>query len=247
MVEPVQAFDRYLGIIADGPTDREILAKLVCCTIDSTSESDDPNPFTNIVLLHQTIRHHVDKFWNEASKSDDYRIASGHARTFIGNVMAVLDGSIDEFKREVGRDIEERDILIINTDSERVLRDKHVYFEEDWPANLSKTLELAVEKYYHVKARDGYLLPHLPLILPLAVFPSTEMIVAAAETNPYETFTYHGQRPHELKALLYGQDFGFGQLALGTITPESVERIYAHIPEARLFLRLLSWSRFGWP
>ena len=248
MVDSTQAADRYLGVIADGPTDREVLKKLVCCTIGGTSEPDDPTPFAKIVLLQrQTIRHHVDKFWYEASKSDDYRVISGHARTFMGSVIAVLDGSIDEFRREVGRDIEERDTLIINTDSERPLRSQDAYFGEEWCGSLSRLLWVAVEKYYHVGKSRSYTIRTLPLILPIPVFPSTEMLVAAADTNPYETFTYYGKKPHELKKLLYGQDFGFGQLALDMITPESVESIYAHIPEARLFLRILSWSRFGWP
>ena len=248
MVDSIQAADRYLGVIADGPTDREVLAKLVCCTIGDASESDHPNPFTDIVLLQrQTIRHHVDRFWNEASRSDDYRIVTGHARTFIGNVIAMLHGSIDEFKNEVGRDIEGQDLLIINTDSEKVLRSKDTYFEEEWSGSLSRLLWAAVERYYHIKASHNHPISALPLILPLPVFPSTEMLVAAADTNPYGAFTYHGKKPHELKRILYGQDFGFGQLALDMITPESVESIYAHIPEARLFLRILSWNRYGWP
>lgn len=248
MVRSTQAAERYLGVIADGPTDRQVLAKLVRCTVGGASESDHPTPFTDIVLLQrQTIRHHVDRFWNEASRSDDYRVVSGYARTFIGNVMAVLDGSIDEFRREVGRDIEEQDILIVNTDSERPMRSKVAYFEEEWCGSLSRLLWTAVEKYYHIKVSHNHPINALPIILPLAVFPSTEMLVAAADANTYGAFTYHGKKPRELKRILYGQDFGFGQLALQAITPESVESIYAHIPEARLFLRILSWGRFGWP
>ena len=248
MVRSTQVAERYLGVIADGPTDREVLAKLVRCTVGGTGESDGPNRFSDIVLLQrQTIRHHVDKLWDEASRSDDYRIVSGHARTFIGKVVAVLHGSIDEFKNEVGRDIEGQDLLIINTDSERVLRSKDTYLEEEWGGSLSRLLWAAVEKYYHIRASHSHLIGALPLILPLPVFPSTEMLVAAAGASPYGAFTYHGKKPHELKRMLYGQDFGFGQLALDSITPESIESIYAHIPEARLFLRILFWSRFGWP
>ena len=237
--------DRALATIADGQSDHDVIARVVEYAIsDGRNLSSDRSPV--VVQLRQSIRSYIDRFWSKVGRSEDYSFGSDAARELIDKVVLVLHGAIDDFGKEVGRDLHARDILIINTDSERYLRDPHTYFQESWPASISKTLELAVEEYYHVKARSGYLLSDLPLILPLVVFPSTEMLVAAARTEEHSNFVHHGKSAGELKQRLFGRRRGISSLALQSITPESVERIYAHLPEARLILRILSWYRFGW-
>ena len=239
--------DRALATIADGQSDHDVIAKVVEYAITGDGSLSSDRSFSGVVRLRQSIRSYIDRFWSRVSRSEDYSFGSDAAQELIEKVVLVLHGAIDDFEKEVGRNVGANDAVIINTDAERHLRDPDIYFQESWSANLSKTLEIAVEKYYHVKAREGYLLCDLPLILPIVVFPSTEMLVAAARTEPHDNFTYHGKSARELKQSLFGRRRGISALALQSITPESVERIYAHIPEARLFLRILSWSRLGWP
>ena len=77
--------------------------------------------------------------------------------------------------------------------------------------------------------------------MPLATFPSTEVLVAAARG---ELNKHYGKNPREWKMLLYKtehpQDEQIEQEALDYITPETIDYIFNDLPEARFFIQTLS-------
>ena len=143
-----------------------------------------------------------------------------------------------------------QDMLLFSTDSEKSLTQLEHYFD-DWAWILSKILLGAVEKFYHFKLRKVFYPEYLPMIFPLVLFPSTEIIVKAARTASGVEFNGRNKKARQLKMEIYGTDDlrslpdgKFEKEALDYITPEGIRLIYQYVPESRLFLQMLSWVKF---
>lgn len=240
-----------LAVVADGSTDREVMSQLVCCALTKDDAASVDPAFADIVLLQrQTIRNIVDKYWEHASRSGDYGLLSAHALEFVGNVVAMLHGAVADLEMETGRSSGAQDVLVVSTDCEKQLASPDLYLEAEWAIVLPRLLWLTVERFYHVRAGSGFAISNLPLILPVAIFPSTDMLVAAAKVGLWGAFDQHGKSANELKRELYGvtelralPPEAFKTKALDTLTPSAIPAIHKHIPESRLFLQILFWHR----
>ena len=237
--------DRNIGIISDGPTDWLIFRKLV----ETIVREKQPNTTLNFVQLkRQSLRDQIDRYWQEASRENNYHLPAEPANHLLKEVVGIIRQAFHDFENESGVEgLSARDMLIVTTDTERAVKHSRAYFEESWTFSLSKILVGAVEQFYQLKVQENYPYEYLPFILPLAVFPSTEILVAVAKNHPQ---SHYGKSPQELKRILYNTDdlrtLRPGELekrALDVITPERVNAIFNQIPESRPLIQTLSFGR----
>jgi len=238
---------RYIGIFGDGATDREILLEIVRCVLEESSANN--LSLEPVMLPQQKIRDYVDKYWNKSKHCDGCGFPGDPARELTNGVIQALYGAFIDFQAEADRPLGMQDMLLFSTDAERYLTQSERYFD-DWAWILSKILLGAVEKFYHLKLREIYYPEYLPMISPLVLFPSTEIIVTAARTASGVEFNGYNKNARQLKREIYGTDNlrslpdgKFKREALNYITSEGIKFIYQYVPESRLFLQMLSWAK----
>jgi hypothetical protein len=220
-----------VGVIADGPTDRRILFKIVECFIPCVNK---------IELTRLKFRSAIDDYWS-ASNTNNFWFPNESAKNLSSDVLRILLSAFKEFGSHVGG-LTEDDILIASTDSECYLANSDKYFDS-WAFSLTKIFISGVESFYHTMLRQGRGKENLPLIIPIVPFPSTDILIAAARNMS----GYYGRKPNELKTMLYGNDNlrtippeDFEDKALKYITSDSINLIFKNIPESRPFINFLS-------
>lgn len=225
----------FVAIIRDGLSDFLVLKHFV----------------TSIFQSHQSIELGDDNFY----QFEDLKIS---------NVLSKhLNGKETDFKTEIGsilfiaynkllaekETVTNNDILILNADTEKILGSKDNYFE-DWAYNVNNDIWRAIEEFYEKMSSQGYQYIHLPLILPLVLFPSSEILVASCMHDfNKENFRKLEAKP-ALKQKVYESDdiptvldSGHLQNVLDTfVVPDSLQHIYRELPEARKLLHILSFS-----
>jgi hypothetical protein len=231
--------ERNIGIVGDGATDRLIFGKIVECML---SKSGSNSVSVKIIELDEHDLHNdVDLYWKAADRGNVSDLASPHALQLRDTVIRLLTGAFSDFVEKVEPgSLTCHDILLITTDTEKPLRTPEAYFEP-WAFSFSKILIGAIEQFYAIMAQGGYYPQYLPIILSVATFPSTEILVGAVR-NLHERC--YGKKPKELKRLLYDtEDISrlktdeLRQKALDPITPESIVSIFRHVPELRIFIQ----------
>jgi hypothetical protein len=226
---------RNIGIIGDGRTDRIIFGKIVECilTEDTSKEFIDCNI---LELERQNLHDIVDKYWQFQKKQTPQK-----PQEIIKDVAKRLYQVFLEFANEAG-EISNCDLLILTTDSEKVLARPEDYFS--YGIDVFNILSEAVIKFYGTLLEQGYPQDNIPLILPIATFPSTEIIIAAAKG--LKTSNYYGKKPSELKDIIYNKSSTpptpreLEEKALKFITVKGIKNIFNNIPESRHFIKTLS-------
>ena len=238
---------RFIGIMGDGSTDREIIAYLVEVILKGTGNSD--NRVTPILLHRQNIRDDIDKFWREyqvEEKADkNTSILNSSFKNLESAVANVLFGATADFEGHIGRPLTKREMIILCSDSEKVLRNKDAYFEE-WAWMMEKIIQRGIEKYYHTLSGRGHSVENLPLTVPVIPFPSTDVLIASAKSASEQSVAVRGRKANELKTSLYGTDNlsslkpdGLEQHAFIYLTNDNVQTIYRDIPEVRTLFQTL--------
>ena len=232
---------RYVGVIADGHTDQQIIIQLVKCL------SGDSNSFEGI-YLRQKLTQHMYRFMEKRRTEEDYGLTSVPAHELKKNIVRILYAAIVDFQSDIERDLKNSDLLVIHVDVERPLDVPETYFEE-WAFTISKVFLSAIEQFYHQKIRSGWHWESLPLIIPLALFPSTDIIVAAAKVENSVATDFHKTAAKPLKRKIYGVDNlsvftpeEFQEKALDYITHRACATIYRYVPESRLFFHSVSYG-----
>ncbi|NJM59313.1 MAG: hypothetical protein HC849_02475 [Oscillatoriales cyanobacterium RU_3_3] len=229
---------RNIGIVGDGPTDLDIFSKFIQSVLMNGTSNEES--FNICKLRRQKLRDYIDIYWRAATKIGNYYLPSAPAAELQNNITATLTAAFADFESEVGiGELSNRDILLITTDAEKSLSSAEAYFQ-DWSFSISKILLAAIDKFYALKSKEGYLCEYLPVIVSLVCFPFSEVLVAAAK-EPF--IPYYGKKPADLKQLLYGttnlQELRFEDFeakALNYITPESISRIFSYVPESRILI-----------
>jgi hypothetical protein len=112
----------------------------------------------------------------------------------------------------------------------------------------------SIEEFYRAKAQVNYTQECLPVVIPFVVFPSTEILIAAAKIEDPKELTKkcYGKKPRELKQLLYGttelqtlREEELKKKALDFINSESIGRIFQSVPESRAFIQTLSLGKYS--
>ena len=230
-----------IGIIGDGPTDSKVIGRLAECIV-SYGHSKTPQI---IELRRQNIRDAVDRYWRDTSKSNNYQIRGEAGKRLQGQVFAMLRTAVEEFRTLAKCDnLSWNDLVVLSTDAERHFGSTDTYFE-DWAFHLPKILMAAIEQLYHQLIQRGYEWNYIPTIVPLPLYPSTDIIIAAAKNS---SRSFHNLPARELKKLLYTvSDLNllspeeFDRQALDHLTEDSLGRIFRYIPEVRFCIHMMLW------
>ena len=228
---------RNIGIIGDGSTDRIIFGKIAesILTEDTSKEFIDCNI---IELPSQNIHDAVEKYLKLKDKK-----TWQNSQNLVKEVATILyDGFLD-FIGEIGG-ISNCDILILTTDSEKVLARPEDYF--NYGIDVFNTLSAATSMFYEAVLKQGYPQDNIPLVLPIATFPSTEILIAAAKG--LKTGDCYGKNPDDLKRKIYNKTTTLTpseleEKALKFITVKGIDNILKNIPESRHFIKTLSGYR----
>ena len=225
---------QYIGIIADGSTDLEVISRFSECILESSIKCES-------IQMKFSFRDSIDKYKQEASSNDHFGLFDQPALDLRRSIITILHSSIKEFQNLIPRPLKSNDLLVLNSDSESVIRDQDAYFEQ-WALVLTKIFYTAIEEFYHI-SRYNFTFAYVPLILPLVLFPSTDILIAALKYNG-GNFTYHDKKPRELKRILYGvenlrqlSEDEFKRKALDFIDLGTLDNVYTNVPESRLFLK----------
>jgi len=176
---------------------------------------------------------------------DKYKLNYGE-KGFIDDIASILFVSFEKLLKEK-ETITNNDIIILNSDSEKVLGERKKYFE-DWAYNVNHNLWKAADVFYEKMVSAGYNYKNLPLVIPLVLFPCSEILVASCMYD-FQRENCRKMKPKpELKYKVYESDNipevlnnGYLKDVLDTyIIPEHIESIYREIPEARRLIHILS-------
>jgi hypothetical protein len=222
---------RYVGIVGDGGTDREIVAQVARMCLGSPCEIID--------LRRQSLRDSIDEYWKLKKGDDDGAAENGIVKAVLGVLVAALG----DFEARIPRAASSSDVLVLSSDSERYFRNEAQYFEP-WAWSLISSAYLGIERFVQAQVGQGRswsIIPRMALFIP---FPSTDVLVAGIRRE-----AFRGMKALELKQLLYGttnlNELGPEELneqALMFIEQKSLADAFRLIPEARNLLTTLGAS-----
>ncbi|MEZ4528301.1 MAG: hypothetical protein R2941_20500 [Desulfobacterales bacterium] len=197
-------------------------------------------------LEQLNISNAVAKYVSKFDREPD--LHSADARTVKSEIKSVLFAGVKKFEKEKDRCFCSKDLLPVNSDAEKILKNRHNYFEK-WAYALNEILWLSIEEFYDQMVQQNYTYENLPLILPLILFPSSEILVASCMYDfKKENFRELKAKP-DLKCRVYGTDnipeaVHTGKLdeVLSTfVIPEAIKDVYKEIPETRKIIQILSY------
>jgi hypothetical protein len=236
---------RSIAILRDGYSDYLVIKKFVSVLLEKhRNEVLDDNSFIDLEILN--IRNSLLKYIDKVSISSNYSFQTKEAQDLINELLTIYFVCYSKFANE-SFDINNRSIIIINTDAEKLLHQRQNYFNE-WAYNLKGILYYSIERFYEVMVSRGYSYELLPYYIPLVPFPSSEIIVASCMYN-ITTENLRSFRPTPaLKQKVYDTNsipeaIQSGNLikTLNTyLNSGNINEIYKEIPEARMLIHNLS-------
>ena len=232
---------RYLGVVADGPTDQEIMARFLKSLFEPTGACEERIIDKNLTILMQQFR-------DRASRTGQYHLFQKPAVKLRKGIVNVIYSAVVEFRDAISRDLSHSDVLLLSTDAEWPIKAQNEWHEIERIVVFYRIFDGAISEFYDAPGNRANW-EYLPLIIPLVLFPSTDILIAAARSDHDANFDFRGQKAQWLKQNLYGcsdlSQLGLDDLekkALSHLTFEACKRIYSSIPEARVLLRTLTWA-----
>jgi len=230
---------RYLGIIADGPTDQEIMARFLKSLVEPAGPCEER-------MIGKDLSVPMSQFRKKASNTNQYGLFTDPAIKLRKAIVSVIHSSVGEFKDGISRGLCHSDVLLLNTDAEWPIKAQNEWHEIERIAVIYRIFDGAISEFYNAPG-NRLNWECLPLVIPLVLFPSTDVLIAAARSVSFE---FRGKKAPWLKEKLYGCS-DFTQLrpedlenkALRYLTYDACRRIYSSLPEARMLLRILTWPR----
>lgn len=234
---------RYIGVVADGATDREIMARFLKSILERTGPCQE-------VMTGKSLAPPMSEFRDKSSRTGQYGLFDKPARKLRKAIPRLIHSAVREFRDAIPRDLSHSDLLVLSTDAEWPIQAL-----EDWHAcprivTMYHIFDCAIAQFYNEPGnRQNW--EYLPMIVPLVLFPSTDVLVASARGASFE---FRGMKPPDLKHKLYGCT-DLSQLrpddletkALRFLTSDACNQLYADLPEARTLLRTLTWACGGLP
>ena len=228
---------RCVGVIGDGSTDREVVGRIAEVLLEDTCVVHE--------LRRQSIRDGIDKFWKDARSADGCGFPGEPADSLSRVVVSVLRAAFADLGRHVPRSLCQKDIIVLCSDAERELTAANRYFE-NWAWALSMTIQHGVERFHSAVSTEGHQSRHVPTVISMLPFPSTDVLVAACKG----TKRIRAKKARALKQELYGTEnlnqLGaneFEKKALNHVTKDNLAQAYQHLPEVRSLLRILLLAR----
>ena len=234
---------RIIGVIADGSTDIEIVGHLSTTVL--AGESATPSTLQVVPLPRQKIRDSIDRFWRTSESAREEQLIDKLAN----DVANVLSGALKDLQNNVERSLSAQDIIVLCSDSERVLNRKEDYFEA-WAFGIDGAICKGIKKFLHRLCVQGHDVGEIPCVVPFIPFPSVDILIAVARTVLEDFMMVRGRQARELKKTLY-QTANLSMLdsdqlyekALQYISQDTLSKIYNELPEARTLLDVLYFGR----
>jgi hypothetical protein len=237
-----------VAIIRDGYSDFLVLKKFVSTIFqhhhlvelgdDNFFEFDKPLTITD-ALSNYIRKAHLENFDTFGTFAIDFRREIG----------SILLTAFHTFSRENDIFLTNKDILILNSDAEKTLGLKHRYFEK-WAYSINGIMWLAIEEFYNQMVEQGYDYLQLPLILPVILYPSSEILVASC-MDDFDKVNYREfnakpalkQKVYETDSIPEAIENGTMKEVLDTfVIPESLGKLYKDLPEIRKFMHILTFE-----
>jgi len=230
---------RYLGIVADGPTDQEIMARFLKTLVEPTGPCEERIIGKNLSILMKQFR-------DKASRAGQYGLFDKPAVKLRKGVVSLIHSAVGEFRDAISRDLYHSDVLVLSTDAEWPVKTEE-WHEVERIVVIYRILDGAIAEFYNAPHNRGNW-EYLPLIVPLVLFPSTDVLIAAAKRVSFE---FRGMKATDLKQKLYGcsdlnqlRADGLKRMALDYLTQDACTQIYSSVPESRTLLRTLTWCQY---
>lgn len=238
--------NNLIQIIGDGSSDLDVLKQFVKSIFEKHHEIEFPND--NFILSDIKPRDEVDRYFAESKKESKWGLYSDSAIKFKDKIKSLLFTAYNSLEKEKDS-VNNHDLIVFSTDSEVCLGNKNKAYFEEWNYTINAVICLAIEEFYDDMSQRGYVYENLPMILPIIIFPSIEILVAAAMENYDINIDRTYKANPELKQRVWGTDSipkaydeGYIPLAIKEyITPENLHKIYKNVPEVRKFMQILAF------
>jgi len=234
---------RNIGIIRDGQSDFSVLKKLI--QIIFKKEKDEILNDNNFYEFSSLSLHDIiSELYRKNLVSCNFLLNFTQYDKYEKIIINKLYSAYSQMNRQF-ENITNKDIIILNSDAEKILNNSENYFS-DWAFCLSDFLKFIIYKFYHKMVKNGYSYKNLPLIYPIIFFPSTEILIASIKLS---TQNYRKFEAKALKLKLYGtvnlkevtKDNGlFFEILNKFIIEDNLELIYKRTPELREFIHFIS-------
>lgn len=236
-----------VAIIRDGYSDFLVLKKFITSLfLHHHLVKLEDNNFFEFESLN--ITNSLSEYFSK-SHLEHHSLFGDFASDFRRQISQVLFTAIGKFAKEKDIALTHRDILILNGDAERILGSKQKYFEA-WAYSINSVMWLAIEEFYDRMVEQGYDYEQLPLILPIILYPSSEILVASCMDDFDKTNYRAFSAKPALKQKVYDTDNIPEAIESGTmkevldafVVPDSLSKVYKDLPEIRKFMHILSFE-----
>lgn len=120
--------NRRFVVVRDGYSDYLVLKKFI--QVISKKHYDYDVPDANFYEMESiNIYDPLSKYLDKVSKNEDYSLSSDAAKEFIKQLLPIYFASLKKLQRELV-DTSNKEVIIINADSERLLLKRDNFFEE---------------------------------------------------------------------------------------------------------------------
>lgn len=236
---------KKIAIIKDGYSDFMVLKSFISSifTIEQNIELEEKN---FIDLQDLNIGGEIGKYLGKANTSKETNINGKHATVLKRAIINVLYVALKD------KEFNNKDIIILNGDAEHKLI-KNEYFFEDWVRRLYSIINLSIEEFYQKMNKQGLTYQNLPIIIPLILFPSIEILVAACYLSNKDKKTIRNLRAKpDLKKKVWETDNIPAAIKTGKIKQvielcfnnhnnSFLHEVYREIPEARNIVHTLTY------
>ncbi len=236
-----------IAIVRDGCSDFLVLKKFISVIFEQhhfiTLKEDNFFEYENLnisnVLSTYIAKAHL----------ENYSLFEQSAVEFRKEISSILFIAVQKFSKEKEFAFSNHDILILNGDAEKILGEKEIYFE-NWAYTINNIINLAIEEFYEKMVQNAYRYDQLPLILPLVLFPSSEILVASCMYDfKKDNFRKLSAKP-ALKQKVYETEHIHHALETGKlnevlelfVATENLSNIYHDLPEVRKLMQILTFA-----
>ena len=236
---------RNIGIIRDGESDFYVIRRLLKIIFEKEkSEKLSDNNFLNFDSSDFSFYNDLNEFIRKRNKNcifedDEYT-------KFSNKIISKIYTAFSKMRKEYDV-VTNKDILVLYSDSEKLLLNDENFFK-DWAYSIKQIFDYSVDKFYHKISKQGFSYNNIPLIIPMILFPSSEIIVASC------MYDFSKEKIRELKPTptLKQKVYNYPNIpdafennaieeTLDTyLVSENLNEIYKVTPELRKIIHMLS-------
>ncbi len=236
---------RNIGIIRDGESDFYVVRKLLKVIFEKErQETLNDDNFLNFDSQDFSFYNALNNFIRKRNRNCIFE--DNEFQKFSNIIILKIFTAFTSMSREFGGTTN-KDILVLYSDSEKLLVKDENYFT-DWAYSIRQIFDYSIDKFYHKISKEGYSYNNIPLIIPMILFPSSEIIVASC------MYDFDKENIRELKPTpaLKEKVYGFSNIpeafdnnaieeTINTyLVSDNLNEIYRLTPELRKVIHILS-------